>query len=159
MKKSVLVIGYGNTLRGDDGAGYHIAQIVEAWDLPDVRSFSVHQLTPDLAADIAEVKTVIFIDAIGVGFPHTEMPDPWLEPIERPIEPFSQNSFTGHHIDPRSLLALTEKLYQKRPIAYHLLIPALDFEFGESFSEMTHQAVQKALQKLQQSLGSEPFFG
>lgn len=159
MKKSVLVIGYGNTLRGDDGAGYHIAQIVEAWDLPDVRSLSVHQLTPDLAADIAEAETVIFIDAIVLDSPHPEMPDPWLEPIDRPIEPFSPNSFTGHHTDPRSLLALTEKLYEKRPIAYHLLIPALDFKFGESFSEITHQGVQKALQKLQQSLGSEPFFG
>lgn len=58
-----LVIGFGNTLRGDDGVGPLVAEQVDTWNLRNVRSLSVHQLTPELAADIAQVETVFFIDA------------------------------------------------------------------------------------------------
>ncbi len=42
----VLVIGYGNTLRSDDGAGKRVAELVAEWQLLNVRSLLVHQLTP-----------------------------------------------------------------------------------------------------------------
>jgi len=58
-----LLIGYGNTLRSDDGAGQKIANIVSEWNLPQWRSLSVHQLTPELALDIAQADLVIFVDA------------------------------------------------------------------------------------------------
>jgi len=32
-----LIIGYGNTLRGDDGAGPRVAEAVAGWGLPNVR--------------------------------------------------------------------------------------------------------------------------
>ncbi|MGF1587982.1 MAG: hydrogenase maturation protease [Pleurocapsa sp.] len=59
-----LVIGYGNTLRSDDGAGQSAANQIAAWGLPNVRSLAVHQLTPELAEDIANADTVIFVDAV-----------------------------------------------------------------------------------------------
>ena len=40
----ILVIGYGNTLRSDDGVGPHIAQEVAAQGWPSVCSITVHQL-------------------------------------------------------------------------------------------------------------------
>ena len=46
-----LVIGYGNTLRGDDGVGVLVADALEGWNQA-VRTLSVQQLTPELAADI-----------------------------------------------------------------------------------------------------------
>jgi hypothetical protein len=66
---TVLVIGYGNTLRGDDGVGYQVAETVAEWQLPQVRSIAVHQLLPELAADIAEVDLVIFVDAVVATAP------------------------------------------------------------------------------------------
>jgi hypothetical protein len=59
-----LVVGYGNTLRGDDGIGYRVAEAVAKWQLPQVRSIAVAQLLPELAADIGEVEIVMFVDAI-----------------------------------------------------------------------------------------------
>jgi Ni,Fe-hydrogenase maturation factor len=55
-----LVIGYGNSLRGDDSIGIKVAQIVADWHLPKVRSLSPHQLTPELAAELAQVDLAIF---------------------------------------------------------------------------------------------------
>lgn len=62
----VIVIGYGNTLRSDDGAGQKVAEILASWHLPQVRSISVHQLTPELAAPIAEAELAIFVDVYQV---------------------------------------------------------------------------------------------
>ncbi len=43
MVKS-LVVGYGNSLRSDDGIGMRIAEIVASWHLPEVRSLSPHSI-------------------------------------------------------------------------------------------------------------------
>ncbi|PPT05423.1 NADH-reducing hydrogenase maturation factor [Geitlerinema sp. FC II] len=59
----MLVIGYGNSLRGDDGIGRAIAEQVASWNLPHVRSLSLHQLTPELAEELSRVDRAVFIDA------------------------------------------------------------------------------------------------
>jgi len=58
-----LIIGYGNTLRGDDGAGPRVAEVVAGWSLPNVRAISAAQLTPELAEALAGAEVVIFVDA------------------------------------------------------------------------------------------------
>ena len=37
-----LVIGYGNTLRSDDGVGRHVALAVSSWGLPGLESIAVY---------------------------------------------------------------------------------------------------------------------
>ena len=59
----ILIVGYGNPIRGDDGVGQAVITEVEQWNLTNVRSLSIHQLTPAVAAEMAEVDTVIFVDA------------------------------------------------------------------------------------------------
>ena len=53
-----LVIGYGNDLRTDDGAGRWVAERIESFDLPGVSVRSVPQLTPELTLDIAGTRLV-----------------------------------------------------------------------------------------------------
>ncbi|MCB0173868.1 MAG: hypothetical protein KDJ97_25330, partial [Anaerolineae bacterium] len=63
----LLIIACGNSLRSDDGAGLIFAERLEyacrALDVM-VERISVHQLLPELAADIAAeaVQAVVFID-------------------------------------------------------------------------------------------------
>ena len=60
----VLVIGYGNLLRGDDGIGQILANgLEERIQHPSVKFLACHQLTPELAEPISRADTVIFIDA------------------------------------------------------------------------------------------------
>lgn len=45
----ILIVGYGNPIRGDDGVGQAVITEVEQWNLTNVRSLSLHQLTPEVA--------------------------------------------------------------------------------------------------------------
>lgn len=137
-----LAIGYGNTLRSDDGAGRVVAEAIADLSLPGMRSRSVHQLTPDLAAEIAEVDRVFFIDAVLWQ---------WETPPKVQIQtltPQVQNSSLGHHCDPRSLLGLSASLYDRLPRAEWILIPALNFAFGETLSDVTQRAIVVAIEEI-----------
>lgn len=158
--KQLIVIGYGNTLRGDDGAGQRVAGIVAGWALPQVRSLSVHQLTPELAAEIAEVEIAIFVDV----YPVTELSI--AEPAKAEIRSIPIHSSTyrrdasicegsGHTVDPHSLLCLAEVAYGRAPNAWWILLPALNFEFSEQLSPLSRSGVTKALQKIEQILQDE----
>lgn len=139
-----LVIGYGNTLRSDDGAGFWVAEKVGEWNLENVRSLSVHQLTPELAEDIANADTVIFVDALPVS-------DEILEKVKiEVLKPEKITDSFAHNYNPRSLLFLTQAIYGKTPVAYWILIPAVNWEFSENLSAITEAGVNVALEKIQQ---------
>ena len=137
-----LIIGYGNTLRSDDGAGQKVATIVAAWKLKNVRSLAVQQLTPELAADIAEAEAVIFVDAIAAS----KNPQVTIQNLESGDNHYS----CGHSFNPRSLLNFTQAVYGRVPPSYWLLIPAENFEFGETLSLTTQNGIKLALNKLQE---------
>jgi hydrogenase maturation protease len=134
-----LVIGYGNTLRSDDGAGQIVADRVATWKLPNLRSLAVHQLTPELADDLANTDTVIFVDAIILSKQN-------LKKIEiKTLECHYKYLNLGHIENPRSLLYLSKIVYNKLPLAYWILIPAINFDFGEEISSLTQQGITQAL--------------
>ena len=56
----ILVIGYGNELRRDDGLGPRVAASLAG---PGVRALAVRQLTPELAEEVATARLVVFVDA------------------------------------------------------------------------------------------------
>lgn len=143
-----LVIGYGNSLRSDDGAGQIVANKIAESLLPEVKSLAVHQLTPELAENIAQADIVIFVDAIL-----TDAENPESVQIQE-IEAADLNSSLGHSCDPRSLLAMTQILYGKVVKAYWVLIPAVNFDFGEEFSDVTKRAMIIALSKVKQLIVS-----
>lgn len=138
-----LVIGYGNSLRRDDAAGQRVAEAVEAWNLAHVRSIVCHQLTPELAEELSRTEVAIFVDAAA---PSEQLTTVKLELIE----PDTNQITAAHTANPRSLLALAQWLYGTVPTAYWILIPTLDFGFGEQLSPMTQAGVNQALQVIQQ---------
>jgi hydrogenase maturation protease len=134
----ILVIGYGNTLRSDDGIGQEIAEEVAKWHNPKVRSLLLHQLTPELAPEMAQAKKVIFVDAIEKAGEIRE--------IElRNVTAMEEKQGFTHQGNPQSLLYLTQQLYQKFPQVWWLLIPGVNFDFGEDFSAIAIQGMEKAL--------------
>lgn len=146
-----LVIGYGNTLRCDDGVGQGVAAAVATWALPEVVVRSRHQLTPELAAEIAEVERVIFIDVFPV---RNESPNEPLRVI--PIEPEEGSGAMGHHLTPQRLLALTQALYGCCPAALWVLVPGMMFEFGETLSPLAAHRQLEAIATLQTLLTTGP---
>lgn len=139
-----LVIGYGNTLRGDDGVGYLAAEQVAAWQVPQVRAIACHQLTPELAADIIECERVMFIDAA--------LPGIQTEVALQSLQPTAAAALDAHQSDPTALLQLTAQLFGPPPEAYHLLLPTAHMNFSETLSAIAQVGLSTALTWLRQSL-------
>lgn len=135
-QKTILAIGYGNPLRSDDGIGQQVAEAIELWNLPQVRSIWTHQLTPELSEDLSRVDCAIFIDAC--------VERTTLETIALSPNP-TAGSGLGHYTDPRSLLALAEILYGKVPQAWLIAVPGVNFELGVSLSTTAREGVKRAL--------------
>jgi hydrogenase maturation protease len=138
---TTLVIGYGNSLRGDDGVGSLVADRVAAWNLPEVRSLSVHQLTPELAAEIAEAEAIFFIDACVMEEGKTQAR------IES-VASQPGRSRIDHLWSPSVLLHLAQTLYDADPVAYQILIPAIQFDYGAPLSAIAREGADWAIAKL-----------
>ena len=140
-----LVIGYGNTLRGDDGAGIRAAERVAAC-LPDVDCLCVHELQPELAETISLYDNVFFLDATIRS-----------ERLQQStLEPGSAAPDGSHTLTPATLLSLSQTLYRRLPQSATLIeIPALKCDFGEKLSPETEDFVNACVEQVQHSL-TEP---
>lgn len=133
---TLLVIGYGNTLRQDDAAGPLVAERIGALGISGVRAMSCPQLTPELAAELADALTVVFVDATTDTTREVEL---------EPIAPGDSSGATGHAADPRALLAMAQELYGTAPAAWLLKVPAENLGHGEGLSPRTRRGVEAAV--------------
>jgi hydrogenase maturation protease len=144
----ILIIGYGNELRSDDGAGPAVARYVESLRLPGVRTLVLPQLTPELAADIACARAVIFVDAQPAHEAH--------EVQVLLLSPSSPRALGSHTSDPGALLALTQALYGRCPPTWLVAVPAARFDLGTELSPLTQAAVGQALERIRALCASVP---
>ena len=134
-----LVIGYGNTLRHDDGVGPKVAEAVEALQLPDVRTLVCAQLSPEHAEPISRARLVIFVDA-AVDAP--------AEVQLRKLEPSQSSQLMAHAADPRTMLALARDVFGHAPEAWWLTIPAVKLGFGEELSPEAQRGLERAVEEI-----------
>lgn len=138
----ILIMAYGNSLRTDDAAGLHLAQLVEqacqAQQLA-VEKIITHQLLPELAPEIARADAVLFVDTRAVP-PEEFEPAVQIQPIAADISLVS----LGHHLSPAALLAYAGLLYGCRPPAWLLTAPGTDFAHGEGLSQLAQRALAAA---------------
>jgi hydrogenase maturation protease len=140
----MLVMGYGNVLRGDDGAGIRIAETVAAWGSPGVEVYAVHQLTPELAEPVAAARVVVFVDA--------RLTADGADVRVQSLTPATGSAGLGHTSDPRFLLGLAQALYGRCPPAWLVTVPGTDFEAGRQLSPTAASALQDALGEMAQLL-------
>jgi hydrogenase maturation protease len=136
-EKKILVIGYGNTLRSDDGIGQIIAEKIEELKIPNVETLALHQLTPDLAGSFTDYQSVIFIDAAeDSAQDEVQVFDLYPEENSAQIE---------HAMTPQNLLRLSLDLYNSYPVSFCVVIPARNFEFSEELSPITMSCIKPAI--------------
>ena len=129
--RPVVIVGYGNTLRRDDGAGVMLAErlAIDWWEQgKPVRLVTVHQLVPELAGDIADdaIAAVVFIDT-EIGLPTDEV-------RIRRLDPEAAALTFCHHIDPATLCTYAAVLYGRSVPAWLVTVPGVDFGHGETIS-------------------------
>jgi hydrogenase maturation protease len=136
----VLLVGYGNPLRTDDGAGPAVAELVAADPALvglglEVRT--AHQLTPELAVDVAASSLLLLVDA-AEGPPAGEV---GVRRVEG--HPETDPSMT-HHLEPESLLGLARGLFGASPPAVVVSIGTRSLEVGEGLTPEVEDGVARA---------------
>ncbi len=123
----VLVIGYGNALRTDDGVGWHAARLLAADPRLAGAIVEAHQqLTPELALDISAATLVVLVDATTTTPPGTV--------TARPLGAGEGPGASSHHVGPGLLLALARELYGAAPEAWVVSVGVLEMGPGEALS-------------------------
>ena len=152
-----LVIGYGNTIRQDDGVGYRVAEFLAQHpphlSFCDFKAIAVHQLTPDLAMEVAQATEVIFVDMVALPEVATSVK---LQPLTGQTAP---QTHLGHLSDPQAILDLSDRLFEGRAQGYWLLIPGACWEMGEDLSPLAQRGFEQALAILQGPLIHEGYEG
>jgi hydrogenase maturation protease len=137
----VLVLGYGNPLRSDDGLGWQVAvQFFRTNQSPDVEVLPCHQLTPELAEPISKAGTVLFIDCA-----RDQAPGEF-----RCEELHGQTGSVSltHDLSPKALLDLAAQLYGSCPRAFLLTICGGCFATGESLSASVSRQLPKLKERV-----------
>ncbi len=151
----LLVIGYGNMDRQDDGVAWHVlastAQNLKIEFPPEpgeavcadngqVEFIFQLQLTPELAETIAQRKAVFFVDAHTGNIPEELQ-------IVKISAGFQKSPFT-HHMTPETALSMAEMIYHRAPDAYLCSVRGYEFLFSTKLSERTAALAQEAASQL-----------
>jgi hydrogenase maturation protease len=151
----ILLFGYGNIDRQDDGVAWHVLRsVAEALGQPlpvqpedplveitprITISFGL-QLMPETAELISQYERVCFIDA------HTGRVD---EPIHlEDIRPQFVNSPFTHHLTPHTCLSLAQTLYGRAPQAILASVRGYEFGFSQTLSDQTGALVEPAARQI-----------
>ena len=144
-----LILGYGNTLRKDDGLGMYATRSLASLPLPeDVEIRTYQQLSPELSPILAQVHHAIFIDAALTS--SAERPGTIKT---RTLQPrTSQPGSITHHFDPEILLAMAETLYGHAPQATLFSVTAASFDLEEGLSPEVNAALPVLIESIKNYL-------
>jgi hydrogenase maturation protease len=135
---SRLLIGIGNSGRGDDGLGWAFVEALEKRGGFGGHTLLRYQLQVEDAELVSQYDQVIFVDAFQGHLEHGFS-------FEK-CAAAKQFSFTTHRLDPETVLFLCQELYQKTPSAYLLLIQGekwgLDIGLSANGQEHLEQALR-----------------
>ncbi|MCX7590734.1 MAG: hydrogenase maturation protease [Kiritimatiellae bacterium] len=139
MSGGILLIGYGNPGRGDDGLGPALAQALEKLELPYLTVMSNYQLNVEDAVTVAAHDVVIFADAAVRGRePYSFQPVLDAEPLAA--------GYSTHSMEPANVMALARQLFGARTRGYTLGIRGYEFDkFGDELSPKARENLAAAL--------------
>jgi hydrogenase maturation protease len=114
-----VVVGFGNTLRGEDGFGVDVVKELQKYPAKDTKYITTFQLTPELALELKEFDKVIFVDAAHSDTSHYG--------LACNLEKRSQNTLS-HHISIKMILSILNNLYNSFPTyeVYSMLTNSYD---------------------------------
>ena len=145
--RRILVLGYGNPGRRDDGLGPALAARLAALGLPGVTVESDYQLSIEHAQLAAQHHLVVFADAatdVAGDAPF----------YLRPVEPAPDASCFSHRVSPQAVLQLAAECFGAHPRGWLLGIRPLDLEtFAEGLTPVAERNLGSAVDALREAFG------
>ncbi|MFO0829484.1 MAG: hydrogenase maturation protease [Phycisphaerales bacterium] len=145
--RDIIVIGFGNPARADDGLGPALVRALEREPIDGVAATWDFQPAVEHAADVAEHRAVIFADA------SRDAPEPFsfTRPLPRADEPFST-----HALRPEHVAALASDALGWRGAVYVLAIRGYSFDaFEERLTPRAHANLYDAVDALRAALEAD----
>jgi hydrogenase maturation protease len=143
----VLIYGYGNPGRQDDGLGNAFVNRIREWvaveGLHDFYFDSNYQLNIEDAEAISGMDLVIFADAS-----EEEIEDFCLSKVDGKTEV----TFTTHAASPGYIVKLCDELFGKKPLVLLLHIKGYEWEFAEGLSNRAVENLEAALKYMKKRL-------
>jgi hydrogenase maturation protease len=134
--KSALLIGVGNTLRGDDGVGIRVAEQARA-RFPQLVVLCVQGLSPELADTVAHYDLLLIVDA---SVATTTLRVSEVTPAA------SGEKIQSHTMSPAGILGLAVTLYNRAPSLSVLIeVPVVACDFSEVLSPQAAGQVEACL--------------
>jgi len=145
----ILIIGYGNPLRGDDAVGVLAAHGLERYFRNDheVDVIAAQQLTPEMAEIVSRSSFVLFLDASQEDAPggvRCEL-----------VEPEGDARRLTHHLTPASLLKTAQQIHGQAPPAVSLTLSGWSFEFGNELSPEVRGRLPEFLRQAKEIVGRQ----
>jgi hydrogenase maturation protease len=141
----ILIYGYGNPGRQDDGLAAQLIQKSESWidqnQINHVTFDANYQLQVEDITLMHDKDLVIFVDA--------SMEEHINDFAFSEIEPDSQATFSMHAVAPAYLLDLCQKIYGKHPPAFMLHVRGYEWKLNEGITERASKNLEKAWAALQ----------
>ena len=101
-----IIIGYGNSLRGEDAFGIDVIKEFKKLDLNDTLLISVFQLTPEMVLELLDANEIIFVDACYSLDSQYSLSCSILK---------QNSSNLTHQISPKIIISMLNNLYDKYP--------------------------------------------
>jgi hydrogenase maturation protease len=140
----VLIFGYGNLGRQDDGLGIEfterfanskIANTLKA----QINVDSNYQLNIEDALLISEFNVVLFVDA--------SLQNKTFTPYGiRELAPINVMGISSHSMSPATVLSFCQHLYKKYPRCYLLTLPGYEWELKEELTAEAERNLSASLQ-------------
>ena len=145
----MLILGYGNQSRRDDGVGWFVLEQLAALNLPGVELETSQQLEIEASETISRFNAVIFVDAAIPEAP---------EAIQRSVvTPNFQSHAVAHYLTPADVLSLCKTLYHREPKAVLFSIRGRDFNFGTTLTPEVEQAARDVVKQIAEFVRSGKF--
>lgn len=138
---TTLVIGYGNPLRGDDGAGLEAVRRLEASALNGVTCRTLHQLAPEVIEDALGFDRVLLVDAAVGG------PDVRLSRVADDERAATAAPAT-HGLSPAVLWRLAQVLHGREMDLWVCTLRADGFALGAPISPACAARIEAAVQQI-----------
>lgn len=134
---TLLVFGFGNPGRTDDGVGVWVADRIDELGRDDIVVETPMQLNLEDAAAIAGSEAVLFIDAdVTARAPY----------VFRRACAAGRIEFSSHAMSPEALLAVCAEYFSQPPPAWILGIRGCDFGLGEVLTPAARANAGKAVE-------------
>ena len=140
----ILVCGYGNPFRTDDGVGHILAEDLAKvlGEKGEETELSLeHQLLPELAEDFSRFDLLIFCDA---RVPSNDGGDVEEYRIEEIVPDPHLEGLNIHSIGPGWLLALARSLGRGVPPSVLISVVGESFDFGDEITPECGERMERA---------------